>query len=432
MIFEKNSFKKNYQFKINNMKITSDIKVESLILKGACIDGKIVQQVALIKKGLDIPTTHFFTSHEVKHNLDEFLKDVLDDKNAQYQIRTETPNEFDRSSDYFSESRLGLKYNEVKENLISVCKNNTLGIIQKLPPRSLNRNLISGLACLREDRKLHIDFLNGIATYLARVGICDGSVVCSIDNIENINENINLKSRKEQLENFIFTIMRYGIKFLKRSMDLPFDEKRDRIKKEYELTDEDLKREVVMKEKIEISKEIREIFSVNCGIDFDENSLKVCLIKAGIKSILESDEQDTARKFLLGEEISSDVYKFIVENILKLGDFILESHLVSFSLIESEGKRKFVIWDLPLDAKIKNTTSDIKNITWIESIDEFRAGENIGINLPITSNINKELISLCLKIKQETKNDTIYIKYYILSHLATLIREQGFEVVKYI
>jgi len=413
------------------MKITPQTKVEYLISKGASTDGKIIQQILLITQGLEIPSTYFFTEQDIINDIQGFLTEVIDDKDAQYQIRTETPDEMNRSTDYFSESRLGLAHDQLEENLMSVCKNNTIGLVQKLPQNSLDRNLISGLACVTKENKIHIDFLHGIATYLARAGMCDGSVICPVSDVKDIEKWITFKTEKEQLENFILTIMRYGIQALKKDYKLPFNKDRDRIKKEYELNPEELAEPFSMKEDIQLPENVKNRFEANCNINFKDNTFKTALVIAGLRKILDSDDQDTAKRFLSKERVGLGAFQLIAENILKVGDDLLENHLVSFSVIESNGEQKLIIWDLPVDKKIEKSTNNETNITWIESPDDFNIGKNIGINLPITSDTPEQVLRICERIKKETSKKTIYIKYSILSHLATLMREEGFEVIKY-
>lgn len=411
------------------IEISATTSIEDLVLAGAAVDGKITQQVALIKKGLNIPRTIFFTYEDVNNNIESLLKLAITDENSEYQIRTETPNETNRAADFFSESRLGLRYNQLEENLLSVCKNKIVGIIQQLPEKSLSRNIVSGLATVTKNGTFHLDFLNGIATYTARVGTCDGSLIAPLSKLDNIQKYLNIKPKNELFENLLLTIWRFGIKELQNS-SLPYNSEHGRIKKEYEITIEELNENFDAIPKIEFPNKIKEDFEVYCGLDFSKHNLKTALTIAGLNVIMKGDDQNATKLYILGRKLEHKTFKFIVDNVLKLGDFILESHIVSFSVIESNSKCTMLIWDLPLDKPIEETSNETTNINWITSMDNLTFQEPLGINLPFSTNINDDLLNILSKVKKSTDIETIYIKYSILSHLATLIRESGFKVIK--
>jgi hypothetical protein len=137
------------------IQITQTTPIDELVLAGASIDGKITQQAAFIKMGLNIPITFFFTSYIVRRNKnkfyinEKFTKLVIEPfykHNYEYQIRTEGINETDRATDIFSETRLGLTKDNLIDNLLGVITEaekikKVVGLIQILPPKGLERNI---------------------------------------------------------------------------------------------------------------------------------------------------------------------------------------------------------------------------------------------------------------------------------------------------
>ncbi|MBC8500153.1 MAG: hypothetical protein H8D38_00115 [DPANN group archaeon] len=436
------------------IKITTEINVDKLISLGAAKDGKITQQIDLVKKGLQIPDTFFFTSDIIQDSKvpENIMNSIIrKGSNSEYQIRTETANEMNRSEDEFSESRLGLREHNLEENIVSVCsKERIVGLIQVLPLNSLDRNAISGVGqiIIKNGKKiLFVNLLHGLATYLQRAGLCDAVLEYPLEgNDKELTNMIKYKPRNEIYENLSLSIMRHGIRFAKKQgIKLPFNEKKGRLKKEYEYSTEELsiKADMLIDKELFLSVANTKETYYDLESEYEKATLKDLLIFAGFYYLREMvDEHNTTKKFL--QKIKKDeksytsesTLKMVVDNLLKISD-ILEDHLASFSVVADETKsfeEIMIIWDLPLDKKIVLEETKADDIKWIkkkEDLDslDLSSEKIVGINIPVSSNFNNEILYTLEKLKKHPNIKTVKIKYSLLSHPATIIREYGYKVV---
>lgn len=466
--------------------ITKDTSIEELIISGASVDGKITQQAVFIKKGLSVPITFFFTSAiahiengeiKISSDLHKKVLQSFGEYPYEYQIRTESINETDRVTDIFAETRIGLNKNNLEENLIGLLTEDkkirdVTGLIQILPPQSIDRNLIAGLAQIINENgqpHLYVSLHRGLASYVARVGTCDAILDIPLNELEfedlNISKYINFKSKKEIFENISLNLIRFGITALSKEfktigisspVELPFNNDKGRLKKEYEFTDAELKSATYSKSINNLS-ELIEIILKDPVVDFikkelnlnifPEMDLSTLLISFGAYYLsIDGDKLNSIKNEIIDLEkgnsinslINNEVLQIIINEIPRLGADILTSHLCSFSVVLNELNLKpnLILWDMPLDKELSLTQNNTvpENLYWILSSEQDLSDLNfniqdIGIDLKTWDNINSDLLKVLKALKENKNIKNIYTRYSLLSHLATIIREHNYNVI---
>jgi hypothetical protein len=117
---------------------------------------------------------------------------------------------------------------------------------------------------------------------------------------------------------------------------------------------------------------------------------------------------------------------------------VLLTHLFAFSIIGTPDEKddfRIYFWDMPFDKEIKLQDQVIPpDILWVTDPEDILVldlndKECIGLDLHIDNHIVDRLFDALKILENKSQVSDVYVKYALLSHVSTLIRERGFNVI---